>query len=378
MKKTLVALAVLAATSAFAQSSVSITGLADVGYRSLDGVESANGSRNDTNGIFQNGSATSTINIAVMEDLGGGLKANFRYELNADFVGGTGVAGVSQLGSAVVAGSTGGVHQSYAGISGGFGEIRAGRVNTSTLSAWGVASVFGTALGSGYGSAGQYARYGATATTVNFTAPTRFNNSIAYISPTFSGLTAQINYAPKVDSVIASGDQATNSTNRQGVVDYGVAYSNGPLNARFSSQKITEGAAYVDGNTNYGPAIDASQSHTLNTFAANYKLGGATVYGGMWTEKSTNATATDIAGRIFGVKYTMGAIDLLGSMAQTNDKSAANVDRKINGLGVDYNLSKRTAVYARYESRDANTNNSADTTAAGVTKTTAFGMRHSF
>ena len=360
---------------------MTISGLADAGYRSVSGVTGTQGSVSDTKGVFQNGSATSNITIAVVEDLGGGLKANFRYEMNADFVGGTGVAGVGAVGTAV-ASNTGGVHQSFAGISGGFGEIRAGRINTGTLSAWGVGSVFGTALGSGYGAGANFARYGATATTQNFTAPTRFNNSIALISPNINGFTAQLNYAPKVDSLVAGTDavaaSSTNTTNRQGATDISLGYSKGPLNARVASQKITRGTNYLDSNIVYGPAIDAGKDHTLNTLAANYKFGSTTVYGAMWTEKSTNATATNIAGNMIGARYDMGAFALMASMAQTNDKSSANVDRKITGLGVDYSMSKRTALYARMESRDANTNVGGDTTAAGVTKTTAFGLRHTF
>jgi len=74
MKKSLIALAALAATGAFAQSSVQIDGLVDAGFQSnkYQGVSA--------NGFDQNGAGTTQINFRGTEDLGGGLKANFRLE----------------------------------------------------------------------------------------------------------------------------------------------------------------------------------------------------------------------------------------------------------------------------------------------------------
>jgi predicted porin len=109
-------------------------------------------------------------------------------------------------------------------------------------------------------------------------------------------------------------------------------------------------------------------------------MGAFRVLGGVWTEKQNTApNAVNIAGRIIGARYVMGATTLMASMASTDDKTVAtNVDRKITGLGAEYALSKRSTVWARYENRDANTNIAADTNGAGVTKTAAVGVRHTF
>ncbi len=74
MKKTLVAIAALAATGAFAQSSVTIDGVVDAGYQSV------NYKGNTVNGIAGNGSSTSQLNFRGTQDLGGGAKASFLYE----------------------------------------------------------------------------------------------------------------------------------------------------------------------------------------------------------------------------------------------------------------------------------------------------------
>ena len=81
---------------------------------------------------------------------------------------------------------------------------------------------------------------------------------------------------------------------------------------------------------------------------------------------------------MIGASYVMGATTLFASMGSSNDKTTANVDKKVSGIGADYALSKRTNAYVRYESRDVNTNLGADTSTEGLTKSTAIGVRHTF
>jgi predicted porin len=406
MKKTLVAIAALASVSAFAQTTVTIAGDLDFGIRSVN----APGSYADTSGLFHDGAATTAIFFRVTEDLGGGLSANFQYEMNPDLVAGSGVSGVG-LGQTSSNTSTGYQYASSAtGAAGNnflslksttAGEFKLGRLNTGTLSAWGTMSVFGTKLGGGYGSAGQYARYGATATTNWNTAPTRFNNAVEYTTPDMNGFKGRLLYVPMVDQGDASSAQLTassattlngassisslNSTqaagvNRAGAQDISIAYSQGPLNVMAAVQTIKVGANGINAFVGVGPALTANTTSTLTTLAANYKFGNTTAYGGTWTEKQDTATAVDITGNIFGVKYNMGAVDLMASMTSTKDNSGAStvVNRKVTGLGGNYNLSKNSYIYARYENRDANTTLADDVSTKGITKTTAVGLKVSF
>jgi len=370
--------------------------------------------------LFHDGAATTAIFFRVTEDLGGGLSANFQYEMNPDLVGGAGVSGVGlgQTSLATASGTTTTTATSglqYANSATGAngnnflslksataGELKLGRLNTGTLSAWGTASVFGTKLGGGYGSAGQYARYGATATTYWNTAPTRFNNAIEYTTPAMSGFTGRFLYVPMVDQGSASSAQntatgsgassagATNisttatgtaqsaGVNRAGVQDVSIAYNQGPLNVMGAVQTIKYGSNGVNSFVGVGPTTTAGSTSTLTTLAANYKFGNTTVYGGTWTEKQDAATAVDITGRIIGVKYTVGATDLMASTTSTVDNASTAVNRKLIGLGANYNLSKNSFLYARFESRDANTGASGDISTEGVTKTTAVGLERNF
>ena len=86
MKKSLIALAVLAASgAAMAQSSVSLYGIVDAAYGQVkvtDGVNTAK-----TTGMFDggaNGIGDSRWGLRGSEDLGNGLKANFNLEQGID------------------------------------------------------------------------------------------------------------------------------------------------------------------------------------------------------------------------------------------------------------------------------------------------------
>jgi predicted porin len=60
--------------------------------------------------------------------------------------------------------------------------------------------------------------------------------------------------------------------------------------------------------------------------------------------------------------YPMGAISLRANMAKQGDDSSTTV-------GIQYDLSKRTNVYAKFDTTEK---------AGADVNTTAFGLRHSF
>jgi len=407
MKKSLIAIAALASVSAYAQSTVTITGVFDLGYRQVAAPFSTS-----TKGGFQNGTATSAILLQGEEDLGGGLKANFRYEINPDLTAGAGLSGnvlasgsgalMSANGSTqTVRTSNGANGYNFVGVSGGFGGVKFGRLNTGTLATWGIGSVFGTALGSGYGTNGNMlTRDSSTVANFNQTAPTRFNNAVEYTSPTMNGLTGRILYVPKVDGDGLGSTDSTTATipgvNRAGVTDMSLAYNNGPLNAGYSVQShkypTTLNHAVVSPG---GSSAVVGGDYKLTTIAVNYNFGALTLYGAQWTEVQQVVAATavklDATGNTIGAKYALnGNIDLMVNQGRRNDKSTTDIantaysnrDQKILGLGADYKLSKRTALWARYENKDPDTNRSGvgitATSSTDATKTTAIGIRHSF
>ena len=406
MNKKLIAVAVAGALAApvvaLAQSSVSISGLVDLGFGSVNGPGNVNGVQTgDQRRIAQNGSATTAIVITGSEEVSKGFTAIFRYEMNPDFTGGTGLASNPGTSPGTVAETTGTATNgialgggangyNFVGLQSNWGKFLMGRLNSPTLGAWGVASVFGTALGSGYGTSLIYTRHSGTAN-YNQTAPTRFNNAMEYTSPTMSGVTGRVLYVPKVDKAgIGTGGaclQAACTTeelraigsNRAGVTDFSLAYSAGPANAMIARQTVDAGsngmAALVT------PTKRTTGKNILTTLAGNYKFGDTTANLGWWTEDdktSAGVQTNQTKGYSIGASHVMGRTTFRASAARNNSTISTNIDNKILGFGVDYELSKRTSLYGRFEDRDANTNSSADTAADGITRTWHGGVRHTF
>jgi predicted porin len=112
MKKTLIALAAVAATgAAFAQSSVTLYGVADASLAKVTGKSAYLSSA----GTMNNG--TSRWGVRGTEDLGGGLKAGFNFEQGLSLNDGSlSKAGAGEFGRAA-----------WMNLSGGFGELRLGR-----------------------------------------------------------------------------------------------------------------------------------------------------------------------------------------------------------------------------------------------------------
>ena len=147
MKKTLIALAAVAATgAAMAQSSVTIYGVVDVGFTSVN--NSGVGSTDNT-GLTSSNMTTNRLGFRGTEDLGGGLKANFQVE--------------TSLAADAPAASSIGDRGAWVGLSGGFGEIRLGREYSTTFWSGFLFSPFGTGgVGNGYGFIQRLAAHGIT------------------------------------------------------------------------------------------------------------------------------------------------------------------------------------------------------------------------
>lgn len=331
----------------------------DFAYSSLSGdVASYKGT-----GITQLGytASTSFIGIKAIEDLGGGLKSEAFYELDPRVLATDGGA----LGR----------HQSYVGLSGGFGSLKLGAPNSLGLAAFGATSPLGTGIGSGYAPGGN----GTGATAV---VSTRWSRSAQYSSPSFSGLTASMTYATGNDETTtpASATTASGMTMNRNAVELGLTYANGPLTVAFVNIQNGE---LKNGATNGVGAAANSKKSTSNVLGANYALGATTLYAAYMSGDSKNAsgsvTTKPTAGKGFrlAAKHTIGAIDLMASYQEFKVNSEflvagtsnANAKDTVTGLRADYNLSKTTAVYVGYESWNAvGEKNTRTATAIGIKK----------
>jgi predicted porin len=387
MKKTLVALAALAAASAFAQSTVTLTGNLDFAGAKVSGKQiNANGTTvSTTTGT----SSTSVIKLTAVEDLGNGTKATVLYGLDPrslanDSLGYT-AYGDAKAQSNVVTGLA--RDEVFVGIEGAFGNLRLGAPNSLGLEAFGAASALGTGVGSGYAPNAS----GGTNSIVN----TRYDRSARFDSPAFSGVTAHMLYAPGNDeaatetaSSASDLNQALQIRNNRRTTEYGLKYANGPLNATLVQIKQAKRANELGwyGNQNATGAADATSA---TVFGANYKIADTTLYVGYNTgnrlaAKGTNGTwnaaAVDSRGYRYAVKQTIGKFDVMAQYStQETTNAAANAKGVVKGLRADYNFSKTTAAYAGYESWDTGfAANANSTTGKGDRKIVSIGLRKSF
>jgi predicted porin len=386
MQKKLIALAIAGLSgAAFAQSTVTLSGLVDGGYYSQS-YQTAGAP--DTKSAFQqNGSATSQFNITVTEDLGNGMKAKFFGE--TDWAPTTN-AGTGLLNS-----------YNYLELSGGFGAVRGGNLNTDGLYAEIAAQPFGTGIGSGIsGGFGRLSRGGSNGGYLTGTAglvasegeqitaagvvtsgarSVRVNNSLQYVSPSFSGFSGSLMWAKKNDESLP----VAQAMNTAGFVALGLKYNNGPINVHYVNEQITNGGQ-AGANANSG-AMLASEKITHNMLTGNYTFGPATVYAGWTSSKNTNgvdalvgSTKADSRSWNLGLKYqVMGNLSLAANLLKVDDKTVGDKDRNMNAIGFDYDLSKRSTVYGRYENGD---NDKSSTSGNGVGGFTRYqiGLRHSF
>lgn len=383
MKKSLLALAALAATSgAFAQSSLTINGLVDVGVQKVSNDDATK----DSTSLKNNGTGTSAVFFKGVEDLGGGLKAAFLLELDLNPVSSSTTNQGTGSSSAFTGTPFNG--EQFVSLSGGFGEVKLGTPNAAALSANGQSQPFGTALGSGY--SGSFGRLGSQAVSAlnqyvgNGTGRIiRAEKTVAYVTPNFSGVTGQLEYSFGNDN--ATGASASNNNKYMSLA---LRYSAGPLNAWLVSAKASSGDNAAAGATKPSDTVvgtsvlgtDSAIKWTLLT--ANYNFGPAIAYFGYTTTKHDVEATEKSSSWNLAVKVPVTAqVDLMANYLKRDDKrdvaSTAQKDAKLMGVGADYKLSPRSTLYFRYEAFDTDTS-SATAGTAGSNKTTAFGVKHTF
>jgi predicted porin len=178
LKKSLITAAVLTAFAGAASAQVTLYGLIDASYgKSLLGDvfldQKADFHSGGDNGNSE-GNSTTRVGIKGSTDVGGGLKANFRFESN-------GITSDGDVNSPKIG------RQAWLGFSGGFGEVRLGRQDSVSFQTMIDFDFNGASNGV---SAGGYASVGPWL-------PGRQSRSLQYISPSISGATVQLGFQPE-------------------------------------------------------------------------------------------------------------------------------------------------------------------------------------
>ena len=327
MKKTLIALAVMAASGAsFAQ--VAITGSVAMGYEAWT---SSDASAKSVGGF---GIDTSALTFTATEDMGGGMKAGASL----------GFDGMNRK-------SVGGADTSIF-VEGGFGRVTLASAEGSDYLSGGVSGVAGIGL---------------DGKNMSALVPT---DSIAYRLPAFGPITITLNHEEvprdKVDGNglgIGSGGaglagvDAAATTDRFGNTVAAVT-TNGTRYQRRNGIALAYSAGALKAAANYQVFDRADAAMTSNTAnrvraSASYDLGVAQLGAGLVAATLVKGTQTDA---LVGINVPMGALSFGAQYAtRTTDGISTAKDGVLasTGLKVSYALSKRTGLSYQYVKYDA-------------------------
>lgn len=358
MQKKIIALAIagLASSAAFAQSNVTVYGVADVYAGHFN-----NAGQRGLTAINSGGLSGSRIGLKGTEDLGNGLKAIFTLEYGINVDDNTGIgAGASAA------------RQQFVGFTGGFGTAVAGRLQTAGYD-WACAynPLGGSALDA------QTIVGGASASNPgNFTLLTcgtngRSNNAVAYISPSFGGVTLAVNHARVSEDQYASGS----ATNNNYANLASVSYANGPVAAGLVYSKLIKAStAPADSLQEIG--LGASYDFQVVKLFANFQTADLNTAGVSGNRNNKFQVAA-------AVPVTAKATLVLQGAKSNIKNTTADDDSRAYTLAGTYALSKRTTAYAGY-TRVVN-ETAASRTVAGTSLVPdagnsglAVGVRHTF
>jgi predicted porin len=282
--------------------------------------------------------------IRGTEDLGNGLKALYGYEFGVP----------ADTGGAMT------TRHSYVGLSGAFGTIALGRLDSGSATRSPIYSVVTQNI--------DFVINDVNATAIGsrvLNARNRLSNAIGYMTPNFNGLTFMARYSLNGEEETLSASGPLKYEDDIKMIDLGLSYRSG---------KFGIGAGYSQDRRNDGLADNDFDKKAM--LVAHYNFGPVKAYG-TYGQDRYNGTST----RRDKVDYW-----LLGASVSTsaNGKITANymerdVQRDRDGvlkkfqIGYGHNLSKRTRLYVLYDRDDANSNASDDV----VTNISA-GIWHAF
>jgi len=347
MKKTLVAIAALVATTG-AMADATITGLMQIGTSSTSttasSVTTSTTALNDANG-------NSMINVKDVEDLGDGITATMQLSIAANLNG---------------ANSTG--QETYFALSGGFGELKAGKFGNDqfwTVVAGDATGFMGTnaaVVNLGFGSTAAFTTEDSAGTLTTAAVVGSMEvwtaNQVRYQLPTFvPGLT--LAYTTKL------GSQTTNIFGAETVT---AGYTTGALNFKAAS-------------TQYKASTTATD--ILNSYAVSYDFGPAKLYALSTSDKISGAST--VTGKNIGVSVPMGAFTLMynnsTATAYVSNRAVTAVSQSNSEAAVTYAFSKRTTgwvYYTKYDGATAFQNTGGTALAGNGFTSTRFMILHAF
>lgn len=354
-KALLGALACCAASGALAQSNVQVMGAVDAFVGSMKN----SGDTASRSVVNSGGMTTSWFGFKGSEDLGSGLKAEFALTgfFQAD-TGASGRFGGDNLFS----------RDANIALSGGFGRVQLGRGLAPSFLPYILSNPFGDSFTFSPLVLQSYVPSGAFAARTWPSASASdsgWSNEIIYTTPDFGGLKANIHY--QLGEV--AGDNGKKN------IGVNLLYFHGPLalTAFYHDTQVSNpnaGAPILDATAapvNYA-SVNRQKAYFLG---GSYDLKAVKLFASYQRSADDTATAADMTDKTWslGLSAPMGQGAALFDYAQTRRSGSlvgADLKRDTVSVGYDYNLSKRTDLYAVYMSDKISTADRAGSFGLGI------------
>ncbi len=309
------------------------------------------------------------IAFGVSEDLGGGLKAIANAQMRFDpNTGLTEAAGARPLFQG----------ETRVGLAGGFGTLLMGRgltalqlANGGQADPFGVSTVAGSVYAAGFAS--DYAAGGEG----------RIDGAVFYTLPTFNGLTISTSYSPK--KLVSATSAITSTQTHQSL---NAVYATGALTIGAGSEqnRVGDKLTQLYGTYNFGKAKLHASTATIKggTTADRTNVTFSAAASAVNTGGTTSQVAAggEIKNWTLGLTVPLSGVTTLrtGYSGWNGNGAAGQQDDTKFGLGVKYDLSKRTYVYSDIASQSRKNNTATASPATSNSKVRSFdlGVSHSF
>lgn len=365
MQKKLIALAIagLAAAPVFAQSNVTVYGVADLTFESVKASGSTTARADDSTRLNRTRlqSNSSYLGFKGVEDLGNGLKALFQIEttVTAD------------------TGGFGGGRDTFVALNGGFGTVVLGNLTHPVRAMGAKTDLNPGATGIGF--------VGATYETLEVPGGKALRTGtgdrqqlVAYVSPSIMGLTGTIAYGPgesATPSVSGPSAPPGSAELKPYMWQAAVQYENGPIYAGLAYHQARD-FSFVDTNQD--------SKHSVIRAAGKYTLGTGTTLSGLWDRQKVkiDGFGTTAGAEVrrdawaLNVGQAIGAHNVHAGYSQSNKLKGGvcggtpnlcdDTKTRMWTVGYEYSLSKRTMIKAVYANIKNQANASADFYTAAV------------
>ncbi len=355
----------MAATSAFAQSSVTLSGSVNYGiHRSALHANSVGHLKGDR----------SNITFAAVEDLGGGTTVGLTAQMRFDPKSGNSSYYASSNGAGVTTGATDGRGAMFEQTKITINDSKLGKVDLGRFTNFvGVdAAKWSFQEDSGYGANAALAVNG------------RFSGQIQYTSPKMSGIYAQALYVDSASNAYNSATAAGNGfagagialTKRTEMNAVGLSYDQGPLFLNYTSGKglLNENFTKMGGIYNFGSFKLAVGQYNQKDDVSDVANLGATQYYDIKAHKTTEY-GIEVPYKQWVFAATMSKADTNLSTKQTGDTT-----HNVKGMKAYYSVSKRTTLMVEAASKKNTYNGAATSTTENALNGSSYfaGIQHTF